>query len=196
MGNPVLETVLKLSFVFLIVLLVVIGGALIINKLIKKARPEKERPDLPIFKKLFRILSAVIFIAVLAVAIRYLSGIVYRANHPIISIIRMDISNSERFSGEPYHDERIMAVTSTSWFTPKKVRDELNEFSKWYHDVDNELYNNYVAPYDIRVFGEVKDGKTTIRFEGYVTTPDGETVDYKNERTFDIEFSDKSDLFN
>lgn len=196
MGNPVLETVLKLCFVFLIVLLVVIGGALIINKLIKKARPEKERPDLPIFKKLFRILSAVIFIAVLAFAIRYLSGIVYRANHPIISIIRMDISNSERFSGEPYHDERIMAVTSTSWFTPKKVRDELNEFSKWYHDVDNELYNNYVAPYDIRVFGEVKDGKTTIRFEGYVTTPDGETVDYKNERTFDIEFSDKSDLFN
>ena len=196
MGNPVLETVLKLCFVFLIVLLVVIGGALIINKLIKKARPEKERPDLPIFKKLFRILSAVIFIAVLAFAIRYLSGIVYRANHPIISIIRMDISNSERFSGEPYHDERIMAVTSTSWFTPKKVRDELNEFSKWYHDVDNELYNNYVAPYDIRVFGEVKDGKTMIRFEGYVTTPDGETVDYKNERTFDIEFSDKSDLFN
>ena len=195
MGNPVLETVLKLCFVFLIILLVIVGGALIINKLTKKARPDKERADLPIFKKLFKILSALLFIAVLIFAIRYLSGIVYRANHPIISIIRMDISNSERFSGEPYHDERIMVVSSTSWFTPKKVRDELNEFGEWYHGVDNELYNNYVAPYDIRVSGEVEGGKTTIRFEGYVTTPEGETVDYKNERTFDIEFSENSDLF-
>ncbi len=41
-------------------------------------------------------------------------------------------------------------------------------------------------PRSIQVSGEVAQGKTTLRYEGYLTDAAGNRVDFRQERTFDF----------
>jgi hypothetical protein len=59
----------------------------------------------------------------------------------------------------------------------------------------SELTEHYAAPLHITVSGEVKDGETTFWYEGYATTPKGDTVDYRKEATFDYVFVPGDALF-
>ena len=112
-------------------------------------------------------------------------------HYPEITLYRMDSVADVRFDRDEYYAEFIGAAWASDPQMDKKVR----EFVLWNHIVDLELHYVYVAPYDVRASGEIKGGKTTLRYEGYVTTQDGETIEYKNEMTFDGAFGPEGELF-
>lgn len=76
----------------------------------------------------------------------------------------------------------------------KSVQEKVREYSDWNNKVIEEL-QKYSAPLDIRVSTDVKGGKTTFQYTGYVTTQDGETIDYQNEKVIDYVFVDGDKLF-
>ena len=115
---------------------------------------------------------------------------VYRTlfpDYPDVKLTRMTAQRDALFEGKEAYAEFIMIA----WSGDKAVR----ELVLWNEVVDLEVHYFYTAPYHVEVSGEIKDGKTTLRYEGYVTTQDGETIEYKNEMTFDAVFDPKSDLF-
>lgn len=120
----------------------------------------------------------------------------YWSYHPHMVIQRAVINSSSRFEGE-YHHEQIMFSLANHRGIPlaQSVEENLMELGDWCNQVDTDLRENYIAPYNIRVSGEVANGKTTLRYEGYVTTKDGETVDYKKEMTFDFAYVSNDNLF-
>lgn len=84
--------------------------------------------------------------------------------------------------------EIISIAMTTSSFIPvaKEIEDNIIEVGDWNNEVTTFLFNNTVQPRDIKVSGEVVDGKTTLRYEGYYTTKDGQTEEYFEEKTFDF----------
>ena len=112
-------------------------------------------------------------------------------HYPEITLYRMDSVADPRFGRDEYYAEWIGAAWAGNSETDKKLR----EFVLWNRTVDLELHYVYIAPYDVRASGEVRGGKTTLRYEGYVTTRDGETIEYKNEMTFDGAFGPEGELF-
>lgn len=73
-----------------------------------------------------------------------------------------------------------------SGLAPQKIENQFIEVHAWNDLVITELSREVQEPCDIRVSGEVKDGKTTLCYEGTYTTKDGETVEYFEEKTFDF----------
>lgn len=112
-------------------------------------------------------------------------------HYPEIQLYRRESVADARFARDEYYAELIGAAWASNPQTDKKLR----EFVLWNHTVDLELHYVYIVPYDVRVSGEVKDGKTTLRYEGYVTTQDGKTIEYKNEMAFDGAFGPEGELF-
>ena len=140
------------------------------------------------------VITAVIVVVVVMVSAAVLASHFYWMTHyryPEIVLSLRDPMVDPRFQRDEYHAEFIMAAWSGDPKTEKKMR----EFVLWNHIVDLELHYVYVAPYDVRASGEVKGGKTTLRYEGYVTTQDGETIEYKSEMTFDGAFGPEGKLF-
>lgn len=70
------------------------------------------------------------------------------------------------------------------------VEEELTRLADWNDQIITELYA-YATPCDIRVSGENDGGHITLCYEGYVTTKDGERLDYFRENTFDLFVRDK-----
>lgn len=77
----------------------------------------------------------------------------------------------------------MLTMGPTSW----DVQNKWMEVHMWNNLVITELSRETQQPRDIRVSGEVKDGKTTLRYEGTYTTKDGATAEYFEEKTFDFE---------
>lgn len=75
-----------------------------------------------------------------------------------------------------------------SGLAPEEVENQFIEVHVWNNLVVSELSKVVNEPADIRVSGEVKDGKTTLRCEGTCTTEDGENAKYFREKTFDFVF--------
>lgn len=141
-------------------------------------------------KRRFLILGAIILLIV-AVGGYW----VYWSFHPHMMFHRTEAISSNRFEGE-YHYETIMVSFANHRNIPlaKSVDTNLKEFADWNNRVITDL-NQYIAPYNIKVSGEVADGKTTLRYAGYVTTQEGKTIDYKEEMTFDFAYVSNEDLF-
>lgn len=122
----------------------------------------------------------------------------YWSYHPHMVILCAQ-ADSDRHFEEEHHHETIVVSLSNHRGIPlaDSVEENLMELGEWNNRVITDLYENYIAaaPYDIRVSGEVAGGKTTLRYEGYVTTPEGETIDYKEEMTFDFAYVSNEDLF-
>ena len=116
----------------------------------------------------------------------------YRSYHPNIMITTSSVEKSEE-----YYCEWLRVVTGSSSFIPiaSSINDKMTELSIWNNNVVTDLEENYVAPLNITVSGEVKDGKTTFWYEGYATTPEGDTISYREEKTFDYVFDPDSELF-
>ena len=108
-----------------------------------------------------------------------------------VTLVYHDSMADARYEKDEYHADWIGFAWAGDEITDKKVR----ELALWNHIVDLELHYVYVAPYDVRASGEVKNGRTTLRYEGYVTTRDGETIEYRNEMTFDGAFGPEGELF-
>ena len=147
-------------------------------------------------KRYARIRWRAVFLAagIAAVLIAVVGGAyyshVYRTlfpDYPDVRLSRMTARYDSLFEGKEAYCEHIMVF----WSGDKKVR----ELVLWNEVVDLEIHYFYTAPYHIEASGEIKNGKTTLRYEGYVTTRDGETIEYKNEMTFDAVFDPKSELF-
>lgn len=49
-----------------------------------------------------------------------------------------------------------------------------------------DVYYVYTKPINLKAYGELNDGKVTFRYEGSVTTQEGEINDYFKEATFDF----------
>lgn len=125
------------------------------------------------------------------------AAVLYRhwAYHPSTIIDRVVYDD-----GEDRHIEMFSMIMSGSDKIPysKVLQEKLAEYFDWQRQVEDDLYKyhfEYDTPCDIRVSAEVKDGKTTFRYEGYLTEPDGEKVDYKSEKVIDYVFVSEDELF-
>lgn len=107
-----------------------------------------------------------------------------------------DIKRMVSENGDNYHNEWLMMVIADNpdISIVKSVQEKVREYSDWNNKVIEEL-QKYSAPLDIRVSTDVKGGKTTFQYTGYVTTQDGETIDYQNEKVIDYVFVDGDKLF-
>ena len=102
--------------------------------------------------------------------------------------------------GEDRHIEMFSMIMSGSDKIPyaKVLQERLTEYFEWQRQVEDDLYKyhfEYDTPCDIRVSAEVKDGKTTFRYAGYLTDPNGERIDYENEKVIDYVFVSDDELF-
>lgn len=121
------------------------------------------------------------------VALVILAGLAcwYRVYHPRIYIAH-GIGTHE---DEGFHSERVEVAVGEREGIPmaKSIREELKELSDWNNAIDAELLSYRInGPCDIRVSGKTQGGEITLRYEGYVTSENGERVDYHKEMTFDL----------
>lgn len=129
--------------------------------------------------------TVLLVVGIAAVLIAAVGGAYYAHVHstlfpdyPDIKLTRATVQRDSLFDGKEAYYEFIMIA----WSGDKKVR----ELVLWNDVVDLEINYFYTAPYHIEASGEVKNGKTTLRYEGYVTTQEGETIEYKREITCDF----------
>lgn len=139
--------------------------------------------------------TVIIVVAVLIL----LGGIfaLYYNSYPLVSVVKSVTFSNPNFDGE-YYRETVSIVTAGNDILPDspKIEKRLSQVAEWNDSVVTELLNaDFVAPLNIKVSSEVKDGKTVLRYEGYVTTKDGEKQDYLNEKTFDFVLCPEKRLF-
>lgn len=129
-------------------------------------------------------------LVILAAVLLFVAGVYYFywSYHPRISISAATAIPAEA----DYHNERVMVAIAhhRGISAAARVEKELTRMADWNDQVATELYA-YTTPYDIRVSGENGHGHVTLRYEGYVTTKDGERLDYFRENTFDLFVRDK-----
>lgn len=84
--------------------------------------------------------------------------------------------------------EHFALTWSTNLDIPVAEEIEANilEYHDWNDAVVAELMEETLEPRDIKVSGEVIDGKTILRYEGYYTTEDGQRKAYFEEKEFDF----------
>ncbi len=127
-------------------------------------------------------IKIVLVLAVAAIIIA-LAVTACRIFYPKYNITRGYVSSPSQpdYSGQyisVWHDSGVV-------FQNSKRAQNADEIQKWIFAVSDEL-SLYTVPYGITVSGEVSGGRTTLRYEGFVTTQEGKTVDYLNEETFDF----------
>lgn len=126
-------------------------------------------------KKTLRIVGIVVAI----VAVVLVGILAYHMFHPTVSLKKGGGVGVELF---------VIQIESTLEFVPRDVKDEITEFMSWNNEISYEVAMKTSRPRDIQAFGEVKDGKMRLWFEGTYTTEDGETAEYFREKTFDFVF--------
>lgn len=121
------------------------------------------------------------------IVVASVSGYLYCSYHPYIKI----------GIGGGHGMEQIHIVLSTSFNIPlaKEIDENLKEVIMWNDKVVTELMDDTMEPRDIRVSGEVVDEKTILRYEGYYTTKDGQTLEYFEEKVFDFVLVSDEELF-
>lgn len=128
---------------------------------------------------------------ILALVITFsIVGIWYYTSYPTISVGKMVASSSDKFEKE-FHSEHLSIVTSVAGFLPDSPlqRKKIDEVMKWSDPIVLELTEHSKEgglAYNIEVSGEIENGKTTLRYEGYIIKKDGKRIHYKQEKTFDF----------
>lgn len=128
---------------------------------------------------------------VLALVITFsIVGIWYYTSYPTISVGKLVGSSSDKFE-EEFHSEHLSIVTAVAGFLPDSPlqRKKIDEVMKWNDPIVLELTEHSKeggTAYNIVVSGEIENGKTTLRYEGYIIKKDGERIDYLQEKTFDF----------
>ena len=133
---------------------------------------------------------------VLALVLGYGGFYLYRSYHPNMMLLR-----SRPAGGAADHYREGMTIVTFGSSIPlldipvaAPVRAEMDRLWAWYDGVENDLIYNYQAPMHITVSGEVEDGKTTLRYQGYATNQAGERVEYLEEETFNYVFVPQDEL--
>lgn len=130
-----------------------------------------------------------VFILALVV-IFSIAGAWYYTSYPSISVGKLVSSSNDNFT-EEFHSEHLSIVTAVAGFLPDSPlqRRKIDEVMKWNDPISLELAEhrkNGGLAYNIVVSGEIENGKTTLRYEGYIIKKDGKRIDYKKEKTFDF----------
>lgn len=117
-------------------------------------------------------------------------GIWYYTSYPTISVGKLVGSSSDKFEKE-FHSEHLSIVTAVAGFLPDSPlqRRKIDEVMKWNDPIVLELAEHSKEgglAYNISISGEIENGKTTLRYEGYIIKKDGKRIDYKQEKTFDF----------
>lgn len=117
-------------------------------------------------------------VIIVLILICIVSGYIYCSYNPNI---RVGIGGG--------HGIEIIHLAYSTYFNvpvAKEIEANIIEFGDWNDEVVSELMEETMEPRDIKVSGEVVDGKTTLRYEGYYTSKDGQTLQYFEEKTFDF----------
>ena len=117
-------------------------------------------------------------------------GVLYYTSYPIIGITKMVGVTSDNFEKE-FHSESISVWATGATFLPDspQQKQKMDDIYEWNNPIALELaeYRKEGGlAYNIKVSGEMEDGKTTLRYEGYIITKEGEKIDYKEEQTFNF----------
>ena len=126
-------------------------------------------------------------IAIILFVIGAVSIYVYASNNPTIKI----------GVGGGHGLEIIHVAHSTVFDVPisKEIQANLMEIHEWNDAVASFLMEETMEPRDIKVSGEVVDGKTILRYEGYYTSKEGEEIQYFEETSFDFVIVPEEELF-
>ena len=132
------------------------------------------------------------FLAVILtlVAIVSIAGVWYYTSYPIIGVGKMVSTESDSFEKE-FHSETISISSSVIGFLPDSPlqKQKTDEVWAWNNPISLELAEyrkDGGVAYNIEVSGEIENGKTTLRYEGYIIKKDGERINYLQEKTFDF----------
>ena len=109
---------------------------------------------------------------------------------------KMDISNgpgvrvSVFMQGCEFHCKNCFNPETWCFDGGQEFTDEkIDEVMKWNDPIVLELTEHSKEggiAYNIEVSGEIENGKTTLRYEGFIIKKDGKRIDYKKEKTFDF----------
>ena len=128
---------------------------------------------------------------ILALVITFsIVGTWYYTSYPTIGVGKLVASSNDNFEKE-FHSERLSSVTAVAGFIPDspRQRKKLDAVQKWNDPIVLELTEHSKEggiAYNIVVSGEIENGKTTLRYEGFIIKKDGKRIDYKREKTFDF----------
>lgn len=134
-------------------------------------------------KKVFVIILVIIIISSAL-------AVLYYTSYPTIDVIKMVSDSSDNFENE-FHNESITISSTVISFLPDSPiqKQKIEEVWEWNNPITLELteYRKEGGKaYNIEVSGEIVDGKTTLRYEGYIIKDNGERIDYLQEKTFDF----------
>jgi len=123
----------------------------------------------------------------------------YYTSYPTISVGKLVGSSSDKFEKE-FHSEHLSIVTAGTDFIPDSPlqRRKIDEVWAWNDPIVLELieYSKQGGTaYNIVVSGEIEDGKTTLRYSGYIIKKDGERINYLQEKTFDFVLCSEKNFF-
>lgn len=117
-------------------------------------------------------------------------GTWYYTSYPTIGVGKFVASESDNFEKE-FHSERISVTSAVVGFLPDSPlqKRKMEEVREWNDPISLELTEHSKEgglAYNIEVSGEIENGKTTLRYSGYIIKKDGEKINYLQEKTFDF----------
>lgn len=143
-----------------------------------------------------RVFAIILVIVVIFSAL----AVLYYTSYPTIDVIKMVSDSNDNFENE-FHDESITISSAVISFLPDSPlqKQKMDEVWAWNDSITRELTEyrkDGGKAYNIKVSGEIEDGKTTLRYEGYIIKENGERIDYSQEKTFDFKICSEKRLFN
>lgn len=139
-----------------------------------------------------KIITCIVIVAVIAVLLAAFLLYYSKAKFTVEFTVASPVNTSENHYGMIMVSEHENPL-----FKPSEEKlNNLLEIYDWLNSADTDVrkyFNN--GAYNIEGSGEIKDGKTTLRYKGYVTNENGEQIEYLNEKTFDFTVTDESHFF-
>ncbi len=117
-------------------------------------------------------------------------GAWYYTSYPTIGVGKLVASSNDNFEKE-FHSETISISSAVVGFLPDSPlqKRKIDEVWAWNDPIVLELTEHRKEggiAYNIEVSGEIENGKTTLRYEGYIIKKDGKRINYLQEKTFDF----------
>lgn len=141
-------------------------------------------------------LLSVFLVSVIIISI---VGAWYYTSYPILGVGKLKAYGNDKFENE-FYSESICVVSAGNEVIPDSPlqKQKMNEFWAWNNPITLELAEHSKEggiAYNIVVSGDIEDGKTTLRYEGYIIKKDGKRIDYKKEKTFDFKLCSEERFF-
>ena len=138
-----------------------------------------------------------VFIIALVVILSTL-GALYYTSYPIIGVSKAIGYANDKFEDE-FHSETITIVTVGTDIIPDSPLQskKMDAVWQWNDKIGKELAElrkDGGLAYNIKVSGKIANGKTTLRYEGYIIKKDGERINYLQEKTFDFVLCSKKNF--